>query len=122
MTNKTPPPAYDSEPPKIDRTNNYYISRELYEDYKRMWLSKGSELENERVAKELERLWPEIVKLIQSGFPLTIYRVLQSILKIEPEQTPCDTCGTLIATDVHKEELGFCLTCSDKYWNHEDEQ
>jgi hypothetical protein len=33
--------------------------------------------------------------------------------------TPCDRCGTSIPTDVHKEELGMCVDCSNKYYNHE---
>jgi len=35
--------------------------------------------------------------------------------------TPCDECGTLIDTDIHAEELGMCVECSYKYWNHEEE-
>lgn len=34
---------------------------------------------------------------------------------------PCDKCGVLIDADVHAEELGMCLECSNKYWSHEDE-
>jgi DNA-directed RNA polymerase subunit RPC12/RpoP len=33
--------------------------------------------------------------------------------------TPCDRCGTSIPTDVHKEEMGMCVDCSHKYYNHE---
>lgn len=31
---------------------------------------------------------------------------------------PCDNCGTAIPADVHSEELGFCLPCSNKFWEH----
>ena len=31
---------------------------------------------------------------------------------------PCSNCGKPVPADVHAEELGFCLPCSDEYWNH----
>jgi hypothetical protein len=34
------------------------------------------------------------------------------------EFLPCDNCGKLIPADVHSEELGFCLPCSNKFWSH----
>lgn len=34
------------------------------------------------------------------------------------ETKPCDNCGTAISADVHAEELGFCLTCSNNFWSH----
>lgn len=34
--------------------------------------------------------------------------------------TPCDNCQTPIKSETHREELGLCLECSNKYWNHED--
>ena len=36
--------------------------------------------------------------------------------------TPCDHCGTPVDTDIHKEELGMCIDCSNKYWTHEEEE
>lgn len=35
------------------------------------------------------------------------------------ETTPCVECGTPVDSEIHKEELGFCLDCSHKYWDHE---
>jgi len=32
--------------------------------------------------------------------------------------TPCNDCGTLVPTEIHAEELGFCLDCSNQYWGH----
>jgi hypothetical protein len=32
---------------------------------------------------------------------------------------PCDKCGEQINADVHKEELGMCVECSNKYFDHE---
>lgn len=31
---------------------------------------------------------------------------------------PCDNCGTAIPADVHSEELGYCLPCSNNFWSH----
>jgi hypothetical protein len=39
----------------------------------------------------------------------------------EPHQTPCDTCGKLIDTDIHAEEFGLCIACSNAYFTHDDE-
>ncbi len=36
-------------------------------------------------------------------------------------EKPCDTCGVLIDADIHAEELGFCVDCSNAYFSHEDE-
>lgn len=35
---------------------------------------------------------------------------------------PCDECGVLIAADVHAEELGMCVNCSDRYFTHDEEE
>lgn len=35
---------------------------------------------------------------------------------------PCDKCGTLIEADIHAEELGMCVECSNAYFNHEEEE
>jgi hypothetical protein len=32
--------------------------------------------------------------------------------------TPCVDCGTPVDSDIHEEELGFCLDCSNDYWGH----
>jgi hypothetical protein len=34
---------------------------------------------------------------------------------------PCNYCSTLIDSDIHQEELGMCLDCSNAYWSHNDE-
>ena len=34
---------------------------------------------------------------------------------------PCVDCGILIDADIHEEELGMCIDCSNKYWSHDDE-
>lgn len=31
---------------------------------------------------------------------------------------PCRDCGTPVESEVHAEELGFCLDCSNDYWGH----
>ena len=34
----------------------------------------------------------------------------------------CDKCGDLIQKDIHAEELGMCIECSNAYFNHDDEE
>lgn len=34
----------------------------------------------------------------------------------------CDKCGEPINAEIHAEELGMCLECSNAYFNHEDEE
>jgi ribosome-binding protein aMBF1 (putative translation factor) len=36
--------------------------------------------------------------------------------------TPCDVCGTAVDTEIHQEELGMCVTCSNEYYTHDDEE
>lgn len=35
---------------------------------------------------------------------------------------PCDTCGVMIDADIHAEELGMCVECSNEYFSHDDEE
>lgn len=37
------------------------------------------------------------------------------------EVARCDKCDTLMLPDVHKEELGMCIDCSNDYFDHKDE-
>ena len=34
----------------------------------------------------------------------------------------CDKCGDLIQKDIHAEELGMCIECSNAYFDHSDEE
>jgi hypothetical protein len=34
--------------------------------------------------------------------------------------TPCDECGELIDTDIHAEELGMCLDCSNAFYSDDE--
>jgi hypothetical protein len=34
-------------------------------------------------------------------------------------ETPCDVCETLIDTEIHAEELGMCIDCSNDYFSQE---
>jgi len=38
---------------------------------------------------------------------------------LDLQMTPCDECGVRIDSDIHKEELGMCVECSNKYFDHE---
>lgn len=33
----------------------------------------------------------------------------------------CEKCGVPVKADIHKEELGMCVECSNKYFDHEEE-
>lgn len=33
---------------------------------------------------------------------------------------PCDKCGDKIQEDIHAEELGMCVDCSNEYFSHEE--
>lgn len=35
---------------------------------------------------------------------------------------PCNVCGELINANIHAEELGMCVDCSNDYFTHEDEE
>ena len=34
---------------------------------------------------------------------------------------PCDKCGEPVVAIVHQEELGMCVECSNKYFDHEED-
>jgi hypothetical protein len=34
----------------------------------------------------------------------------------------CDKCGDPVVKDIHAEELGMCIECSNAYFTHEDEE
>jgi hypothetical protein len=38
---------------------------------------------------------------------------------IRDTSKPCSECGTPVEFHTHKTELGFCVDCSWRYWNHE---
>ena len=35
---------------------------------------------------------------------------------------PCDVCGDPVNADIHAEELGMCIDCSNDYFTHNDEE
>lgn len=35
---------------------------------------------------------------------------------------PCIECDTPVKADIHAEELGMCVECSNEYFNHDDEE
>jgi len=34
---------------------------------------------------------------------------------------PCVDCGEPVDAEIHAEELGMCVECSNKYFDHEEE-
>ena len=55
-----------------------------------------------------------------------MYYTKKEIISMWKEQHPmqigCDTCGDPIDADIHKEELGMCVDCSNEYFTHDDEE
>lgn len=39
---------------------------------------------------------------------------------IQDTSKPCRECAAPVPFHTHREELGLCLECSNKYWSHED--
>lgn len=35
-----------------------------------------------------------------------------------PESLPCNNCGKGVDSDIHAEELGFCVPCSEEFLGH----
>ena len=35
--------------------------------------------------------------------------------------TACDGCGLMISDDTHREEMGMCLDCSNRFWSHSED-
>lgn len=42
--------------------------------------------------------------------------------KEHPNTIPCNMCGDPVDADIHEEELGMCLDCSNDYFTHDDEE
>lgn len=40
---------------------------------------------------------------------------------IDSGLTPCDKCQTPIDSDIHAEEFGMCVECSNRYFSQKDE-
>jgi hypothetical protein len=45
---------------------------------------------------------------------------MNSTMPIEAPSTttPCNECAVPVDSDIHAEELGMCLDCSNDYWDH----
>jgi hypothetical protein len=40
------------------------------------------------------------------------------MILLDTDTIPCVDCGTPVDANIHQEELGFCLDCSNDYWAH----
>lgn len=67
------------EPPTIDKTNNYYISRALFADYKRMFKAQGAAEERASLKAELEKLLPRLEELAMIGYTKTIETLIKKL-------------------------------------------
>jgi uncharacterized protein YwgA len=49
-------------------------------------------------------------------------RLTEEVEKLLVLTLPCVECGESVDADIHAEELGFCLDCSNAYFDHSDEE
>ena len=60
----------------------------------------------------------ELMKKILEIAPDAFFNDENGCIQIDIGLTPCNDCNELIATDVHEEELGMCVDCSNAYFDH----
>jgi hypothetical protein len=66
--------------------------------------------------------WEEFHKEATSGDYDNLLRTVMFWFAVDEDKVPCDECGTPIQADIHAEELGMCVECSNEYYNHDDEE
>jgi len=64
----------------------------------------------------------ELMKKILEIAPDAFFNDESGFIQVDTGLTPCDNCDQLIATDIHEEELGMCVNCSNDYFDHTDEE
>jgi hypothetical protein len=64
----------------------------------------------------------ELMKKILETAPSAFFRDENGFIQVDTMLTECNNCDQLIATDVHEEELGMCVNCSNEYFDHTDEE
>jgi len=64
--------------------------------------------------------WEEFHAQATSGDYCNLLQTVIKWFSVE-SMTPCDDCGVLIPSDIHEEELGMCVDCSNEYFTHLDE-
>jgi hypothetical protein len=76
-------------------------------------MSKRKNLEQRaklKLRKAVAKLTPEQLTALE-----------ETVRKFIGDTTPCNVCGTPVNTDIHAEELGMCVECSNNYFTHKDE-
>ncbi len=63
----------------------------------------------------------ELMKKILKIAPDAIFSDDNGAIQADTGLTPCKECEELMATDLHEEELGMCVDCSNAYFDHSDE-
>ena len=63
----------------------------------------------------------ELMKKILEIAPGAFFRDENGFIQVDTMLTECNNCDQLIATEVHEEELGMCVNCSNDYFDHTDE-
>jgi len=64
----------------------------------------------------------ELMKKMLEIAPDAFFRDENGFIQVDTMLTECNNCDQLIATDVHEEELGMCVNCSNDYFDHTDEE
>lgn len=109
------------------------FTRERTEDEELMYdggLVDGRIKERERIVKILQDRYYAIYEEYAACDHAQVRNDLQTkaqtikdligLIKYGVEKTPCDKCGKLIDSDIHTEELGMCLDCSNAYFDHKE--
>lgn len=66
--------------------------------------------------------WEAFHKEATSGDYDNLLRTVMIWFAVDEDKVPCDECGVPIHSDIHEEELGMCVECSNEYYNHDDEE
>lgn len=69
----------------------------------------------------LDDQWEEFLKEATASDYDHLLLTVMRWFSVEPTE-PCVECGTAVDADIHAEELGMCVDCSNEYYNHDDEE
>lgn len=76
---------------------------------------------HEELLNKLREIDPNVELETTDTGSVTEYYVAYFSIPVEELTKPCNVCGELIASDIHEEELGMCIACSNDYFDHKEE-
>lgn len=65
--------------------------------------------------------WDAFHEEATSGDYDNLLRTVMAWFSVDADSVPCDECGAPVKADIHAEELGMCVECSNEYYSHEEE-